>query len=74
MKFKRFGNPLLSLAAPLLIFISILGLFQREGRDKVQSLPAFFVGSGLIITGAMRRINRRKMLLSEIRLMKKDDN
>ena len=71
---KRFGNPLLSIAAPLLILIGILGLFQREGRDRVQSFPAICVGSGLIVTGGLRRIRRRKMLLLEIQKTNDQEN
>ena len=64
---KYFGNPLLSLAAPILILISILGLIQRDGSDRLQCLPALLVGFGLIISGAFERRTRRKKLLLEIR-------
>ena len=64
---KRFGNPLLSLAAPLLILLAILGFARRQGSGRLQSLPAFFVGAGLIISGAVSRRNRRHKLLLEIR-------
>ena len=47
---KRFVNPLLSLAAPFLILVAGIGLFQREGSDRLQSLPALLVGTGLIIS------------------------
>ena len=64
---KRFGNPLLSLAAPFLIVISMLGFIQRSGSDRLQCLPALLVGLGLIISGALERSNRRKKLFMEIR-------
>ena len=64
---KKFGNPLLSLAAPLLIGVAMLGLIQRDGSDRLQCLPALLVGSGLIISGAFERRTRRKKLLLEIR-------
>ncbi|WP_320666805.1 DUF3188 domain-containing protein [Prochlorococcus sp. MIT 1307] len=64
---KNFHNRLLSLSAPCLILISILGLFQREGSERLQSLPALLAGVGLIISGALERRNRRKKLLLAIR-------
>ena len=64
---KRFGNPLLSMAAPFLIVVSILGLVQREGSDRLQCLPALIVGFGLIISGALERRSRRKKFFLEIR-------
>ncbi len=64
---KRFVNPLLSLAAPLLILVSILGLIQREGSDRLQSLPALLVGFGLIVNAALERRRRRNKLLLAIR-------
>ena len=64
---KYLGSPLLSLAAPFLILIGIIGLFQRQGSDRLQSLPALLVGIGLIISGALERRNRRKKLLLTIR-------
>tara|TARA_Y100001968_G_scaffold215181_1_gene197948 strand:- start:290 stop:511 length:222 start_codon:yes stop_codon:yes gene_type:complete len=63
---KRLGNPLISISAPLLILLAIFGFLHREGRDKVQSIPALLVGGGVILTGTVRRFRRRRMLLSEI--------
>ena len=68
---NRLGNPLISISAPLLILLSITGFLHREGNDKVQVIPAFMVGSGLVLTGTVRRYRRRQMLLLEI---KKDIN
>ena len=68
---NRLGNPLISISAPLLISLAIAGFFHREGKDKIQVIPAFVVGSGLVLTGAVRRFRRRRMLLLEI---KKDMN
>ena len=64
---KDFGNPLVSLAAPLLILVAILGVLQRQGSDRIQSLPALFVGAGLIVSGALGRGFRREKLLLKIR-------
>ena len=68
---NRLGNPLISISAPLLILLAITGFFHREGKDKIQVIPALVVGSGLVLTGAVRRFRRRRMLFLEI---KKDMN
>ena len=68
---KRLGNPLISISAPLLILLAITGFMHREGKDKVQVIPALVVGTGLVLTGTVRRFRRRRMLLLEI---KKDIN
>ena len=64
---KRLGNPLISMSAPLLILLAIVGFLHREGKDKIKTIPALAVGSGLIFSGAVRRFRRRRMLLLEIK-------
>jgi len=71
---KRLGNPLISISAPLLILLAITGFLHREGKDKIQAIPAFIVGSGLVLTGTIRRFRRRRMLLLEIKKDMKDQN
>tara|TARA_B100000214_G_scaffold361087_1_gene324133 strand:- start:591 stop:812 length:222 start_codon:yes stop_codon:yes gene_type:complete len=68
---NRLGNPLISISAPLLILLAITGYLHREGKDKLQVIPSAVVGSGLVLTGAVRRLKRRRMLFLEI---KKDMN
>ena len=68
---KRLGNPLISISAPLLILLAITGFLHREGKDKFQVIPSLVVGGGLVLTGAVRRFRRRRMLFLEI---KKDFN
>ena len=63
---KRFGNPLISISAPLLILLAVAGFFHREGNNKIQAIPSFLVGSGLVLTGTIRRFRRRRKLLLEI--------
>ena len=63
----RLGNPLISFSAPLLILLAITGVFHRDGKDKIQAIPALVVGSGLVLTGAVRRFKRRRMLFNEIK-------
>ena len=64
---KRLGNPLISISAPLLILLAITGFLHREGKDKIQVIPSLVVGSGLVVTGTVRRFRRRRMLLLEIK-------
>ena len=64
---NRLGNPLISISAPLLILLAITGFLHREGKDKIQVIPALVVGSGLVLTGAVRRLRRRRMLFLEIK-------
>ena len=71
---KRLGNPLISISAPLLILLAITGFLHREGKDKIQVIPALVVGSGLVLTGTMRRFRRRRMLLLEIKKNMNDQN
>ena len=71
---NRLGNPLISISAPLLIVLAITGFLHREGKNKIQALPALVVGSGLVITGAVRRFRRRRMLFLEIKKDMTDQN
>ena len=71
---KRLGNPLISVSAPLLILLAITGFLHREGKDKIQVIPALVVGSGLVLTGTVRRFRRRRMLLLEIKKDMNDHN
>ena len=64
---NRLGNPLISFSAPLLILLAITCFLHREGKDKIQALPALVFGSGLVLTGAVRRFRRRRMLFTEIK-------
>ena len=54
---------LLSLAAPLLVLLGVVGLVQREGTDRWQAVPAILVGSGLVIHAVVGRRRRRHKLL-----------
>ncbi len=64
---KRFGHPLLSLAAPLLITLALLGLLRRDRDYRLRSIPSLVVGSGLIVSGALGRKSRRQKLLLAMR-------
>ena len=71
---NRLGNPLISISAPLLILLAITGVLHREGKDKIQAIPALAVGSGLVLTGAGRRFRRRRMLFLQIKNDMNDQN
>lgn len=71
---NKLGNPLISISAPLLILLAITGFLHREGKDKIQVLPALVVGSGLVLTGAVKRFSRRRMLFLEIKKDMNDKN
>ena len=71
---NRLGNPLISISAPLLILIAITGFLHRDGKDKIQAIPAFVFGSGLVLTGTIRRFRRRRMLLKETKKAMNDQN
>ncbi len=71
---NRLGNPLISISAPLLILLAITGFLHREGKDKIQTIPALLVGSGLVLTGNVRRFRRRRMLFLEIKKGMNDQN
>ncbi len=68
---KRLGNPLIAISAPLLIVLAVIGLVHREGKDRIKVIPSLSVGTGLVLTGTIRRFRRRRMLLLEL---KKDMN
>ena len=64
---KNSKNLFVSLAAPCLVFISLLGFFHRKDNDRrVQVVPALLVGIGLIFSNAFARTKRRKKLLNEM--------
>ena len=64
---KRLGNPLIAISAPLLIVLAVIGLVHREGKDKIKVIPSLSVGTGLVLTGTIRRFRRRRMLLRELK-------
>ena len=71
---KRLGNPLISISAPLLIVLAVIGLVHREGKDKIKVIPSLSVGTGLVLTGTIRRYRRRRMLLLELKKDMNDEN
>jgi hypothetical protein len=58
---------LLALASPLLILLALLSLLLPPAGRRLQALPALAIGSGLLITSAVRRRRRRAELLRSLR-------
>ena len=50
----------------MLILLALLATNQRQGKDRVQVLPAILVGSGLIISSALGRQRHRARLLADL--------
>ena len=71
---KEIGPFFLSLAFPALICLGIFGFFSRKGSERVQALPALFIGIGLISSSAITRTLRRRNLLKKILYFKNDVN
>jgi hypothetical protein len=55
------------LSAPLLILLALVVLQQRQGRDRIQAVPALVVGGGLMVASRVRRQRRRRALLLSLR-------
>ena len=64
---KRLSTSLVSLGAPLLIILALVAVQQRQGRDRVQVLPAALVGTGLVISSSIVRRRQRARLLAALR-------
>ena len=64
---KRWLPVAASLGAPLLIVLAVLVAQQRQGRERIQSLPAILVGSGLNLSRAVGRRRHRARLLFALR-------
>ena len=62
-----------TLGAPLLIGVAILSLQLRQGRERIQVLPAVLVGSGLIVSRSLGRRHRRSRLLQDLQRAQADD-
>ena len=64
---KGLSTSLVSLGAPLLIILALVAVQQRQGRDRVQALPAALVGTGLVISSSIVRRRQRARLLAALR-------
>ena len=62
-----------TLGAPLLVALAILSLQLRQGRDRIQVLPAVLVGSGLMISRSIVRRRRRSRLLRNFHQARADE-
>ena len=64
---KRLSLSFVSLGAPLLLMLALVAVQQRQGRDRIQALPAALVGTGLMISSAVGRRRHRARILSALR-------
>jgi len=64
---KRLSLSFVSLGAPLLLMLALVAVQQRQGRDRIQALPAVLVGTGLMIGSAVGRRRHRARILSALR-------
>ncbi|QNI90510.1 membrane protein of unknown function DUF3188 [Synechococcus sp. BOUM118] len=64
---KRLSLSFVSLGAPLLLMLALVAVQQRQGRDRIQALPAALVGTGLMISSAVDRRRHRARILSALR-------
>ena len=52
-----------SFVAPLMVLISVLGLFLSNDKKKIFYLPICFMGIGIILErGVSRKLNRENIL------------
>jgi hypothetical protein len=58
---------LMVLSAPLLVVLALVVLLQRQGRDRLQAVPALLIGGGLVVASRVRRQRRRRALLLALR-------
>ena len=63
----RLSFSFVSLGAPLLLMLALVAVQQRQGRDRIQALPAVLVGTGLMIGSAVGRRRHRARILSALR-------
>ena len=64
---KRLSPSFVSFGAPLLLILALVAVQQRQGRDRIQALPAALVGTGLMISSAVGRRRHRARILSALR-------
>jgi len=66
---KRF---ILSFAAPIMIFISAIGLLLRDNSRKIFYLPIGLMGISIILEKEVRRRLERENILKKIKSYKKN--
>ena len=71
---KNSKNFFLSLAAPCLVLLSLLGFFYRKDTDRIKALPALATGLAVISSNILVRNIRREKLLKVIEQIKNDLN
>jgi flagellar biogenesis protein FliO len=64
---RQLLETLLALSAPLLIVLALVLLLQRQGRERMQVLPALAIGIALGASSRVSRGRRRRALLQALR-------
>lgn len=67
MRRRPWLRGLLALSSPLLILLALLVLLLRRGVDRVPAVPALLIGTGLLVTSALVRRQRRREVLAALR-------
>lgn len=65
---KRF---ILSLVAPFMILISVIGLIFRDNKKRIFYLPIGFMGISMIVEKDLRRKLDRKSIFKKIKSYRK---
>ena len=68
MKFKK--RYIFSLVAPLMIFLSIIGLISRKDTKKIFYLPMGLMGIFMILEKQFSRAYKRNKILKKIKSYK----
>ena len=69
MKIEK--NLIFSFVAPLMIFLSIVGLTSKKNEKKIFYLPIGFMGIIMILEREVKRKLKRKNILKKINSFKK---
>ncbi len=62
---------ILSLVAPLMVFVSAIGLISRDNSRKIFYLPIGLVGISIILEKDIKRRLDRKNILNKIKTFQK---
>lgn len=61
------GRLVVALSTPALLLLALVGLLQRQGVERLQSLPCLLIGGGLLVASAEGYRRRRRRLLRALR-------
>ena len=64
---SRLGRDLLACSTLLLVVLGLLGVWLRQGPDRLQALPALLIGLALLLQSAWSWRRRRRSILGILR-------